>query len=263
LSPLLVYLPGSELIYGAYETIKGHPVVGASRLVAALVRCMVMASGLTIGWQFTGYNLFADVVDETGVTASLVPTDKCPPFREEQNVGPWWVVFALINLIMLIPVQAGLQTRPRDMIVQYSIAYVSLILFGAMNFAGPDGGDLGIPSLIVNIIGLFVATNLACLTEYITMVPAVTSIIPVLLVLAPGSVVVLDLLKLIQVDNNVSGVGNEEVTSKLWMLGVSYALGMYIALALWKPILSKRQISSLNASVMRSYRKKQAPTFKM
>lgn len=105
LSPLLVYLPGSELIYGAYEVLMGHFTVGASRLISSLVKCMVMAMGLTIGWQFTGYNLVSDDPDIlAGSQASYVPMNKCPPFTMPQNITPWWMVFCVWNLVMLFPV---------------------------------------------------------------------------------------------------------------------------------------------------------------
>jgi hypothetical protein len=57
---------------------------------------------------------------------------------------------------------------------------------GALNFQ--ESLDVLSPFL-VNIIGLFFATNLSCFKECITGAPAVSSIVPVLLVLAPGSVV--------------------------------------------------------------------------
>ena len=172
LSPLLVYLPGSELIYGAYEVLMGHFTVGAARLVSSLVKCMVIALGLTIGWQFTGYNLMKDTIDiQGGVEASFVPKDKCAPFTQPQNISPWWMVFGVWNLVMLIPVLGGLQVRPRDMLMNYGIAYLSLVLFGALNFAGSEGEGVGLNEFLVDIIGLFFATNLSCLREYVTGVP--------------------------------------------------------------------------------------------
>jgi uncharacterized membrane protein YjjP (DUF1212 family) len=271
LSPLLVYLPGSELIYGAYELQMGHMVVGASRLVHALVKCMVMACGLLIGWQFTGYNFFANVeIDnnnttiliESGSQASFVPANKCIPFEESWNIGPWWMVFAVWNLALLVPVLGGLQVRVRDMPNHYIIAYITLLLFGALNFQEDCNG---LTTFLVNIIGLFVATNLSCLKEFMTGVPAVSSIVPVLLVLAPGSVVVLQVLTLMQIDGNVPIIaehgttqGSANIASYLWLLGVTYSLGMYLALAIWKPILLKREMSSDIISIVRDYRKRES-----
>lgn len=178
-----------------------------------------------------------------GSAASYVPTLKCVPFADDWNVGPWYVVFCGWNLVMLIPVLGGLQVRPRDMPSHYSIAYVSLIIFAVLNF---QDGATGLPNFMVNIIGLFVATNFACFKEYISGAPAVTSIVPVLLVLAPGSEVVIQLLSLMQLSNDVdTPSGNSiDIASYMWLLGVTYSLGMYIALAIWKPILVGREVKS-------------------
>ena len=247
------------LLYFWY-TISFGASVGASRLVQALVKCMVMASGLTIGWQITGRNFIrwyeednpfsndANSMIPAGADASYVPTVKCVPFTEDWNVGPnhqWYVVFCGWNLVMLIPVLGGLQVRPRDMPSHYSIAYVSLIIFAVLNF---QPGANVLPDFVVNIIGLFVATNFACLKEYISGAPAVTSIVPVLLVLAPGSEVVIQLLSLMQLSNDVDTAtpsGNsKDIASYMWLLGVTYSLGMFIALAIWEPILVGREVKS-------------------
>lgn len=171
LSPLLVYLPGSELLYGTYEIKMGNIIVGASRLVAAVVRCIFMGLGLTIGWQFVGYNAIEVDAEVNGNTSSfsLVPSARCAPFTGA-GVQPWWLVFAVYNIIMLFPVLAGLNVHPRGFFGPYAVAYPSLLVFGALNFAF----EHSLPSYIVNAIGLFIATNLACLREFMTGNPAVS-----------------------------------------------------------------------------------------
>jgi len=261
LSPLLVYLPGSELIYGAYETLMGHMVVGGARLVATFVKCMVLALGLTIGWQFTGYNLMQDENIEGGIPASFVPTKECKPFAEDWNVGPWYVVFAGWNLVFLIPTLVGLQVHPRDFLSHATITYVSLLVFGALNFAGQQAtGSIGLSVSLVNIIGMFVAANFGCMYEYLTGMPAVTSIIPVLLTLAPGSPVVLNILALMQVEAGVpdAKLPSVDAVTYLWLLGVSYALGLYMALALWKPLLVPKEVAPELQELVHSYRRRNA-----
>jgi hypothetical protein len=257
LSPLLVYLPGNELIYGAYEVLNGSLVVGGARLVCCFVKCMVMASGLTIGWSITGYNLMQDLVHGTGVEASFVPGQKCPPFTQPHNIGPWWMVFGLWNLAMLIPVLVGLVVHPRDLPAQYIITYLSLVVFGALKFANQGDGGLGLNEFLCNIIGLFVASNLACFREYFTGKVATPSIIPVLLILAPGSVVVLRILLLMQASAGVPNVStyDTETISYLWLLGVTYSLGMYIAQSYWRPIILRKQVSSKILSWVENVRK--------
>jgi hypothetical protein len=106
-----------------------------------------------------------------------------------------------------------------------------------------DGG-LGLNEFLCNIIGLFVASNLACFREYFTGKVATPSIIPVLLILAPGSVVVLRILLLMQMTGGVPNDVSTETISYLWLLGVTYSLGMYIAQSYWRPIILRKQVSS-------------------
>lgn len=258
-SSLVLYLVpvGSELIYGAYEVLMGHFTVGAGRIMSTLVMCMVIALGLTIGWQFTGYNTVKDqsdipnVVNGTvleGALASLVPQYMCKPFTEPQNVGPWSLVFGVWYLAMVFVVLCALNVRPRDMPPQFAITYLSMLVYGALNFAGSGGGGLGLNQFLNDVIGLFVATNLSCLGEYVTGVPAIPSIIPVLLLLNPGYSVVLHVLAVMMETQGVQLKGNDpDIVTYLVLLGVSYSLGMYIALSYWKPVLIKR---SIDASVL-------------
>ena len=60
---LLPYLPGCELIYGAYEVKYGSVINGAAQMMAALVRCMLMGLGLTIGWWVFGCSAATAVTD--------------------------------------------------------------------------------------------------------------------------------------------------------------------------------------------------------
>ena len=69
LSPLLVYLPGSQLIYGAYEIQFGSLVNGVSQLGSCVVRCMFLAMALLIGWQFFGHGFY----DGETVSSMLLP----------------------------------------------------------------------------------------------------------------------------------------------------------------------------------------------
>ena len=91
---------------------------------------------------------------------------------------------------------------------------MSLLFFGTLNFAIPSENALS--EFIVNSLGMFFATNLVCLREYIqgetrsvdteqmslieahpppSGVPAIPGLIPILLILAPGSSVLIDILK--------------------------------------------------------------------
>ena len=78
-SLLLVWLPGSELIYGVYEIKMGSTTIGGSRLVSTLIQSMLLALGITMGWQVFGSNAHLRVV---GNASAFVPFQVClPPAR--------------------------------------------------------------------------------------------------------------------------------------------------------------------------------------
>jgi hypothetical protein len=235
---------GLYFLLWTFQVLMGHFVVGSTRLLSAIVRCMVLAIGLTIGWQITGYNLMQNEVYD-GVTASFVPSHTCTdPFSQPQNVGPWWKVYVLWNLPMLVGVMGGLQVRPADVPAQYIVAYVSFLAYAAMIFAGPEGNGAGMTEFLVMLITLFLATNLSAMVEFFTGVPAVPSIIPVLLLMTPAEYAVLEFLLVMQESAHVQGAKTStDVISYLLLKAVSFSLGMYIALAYWKPILLRKEIA--------------------
>ena len=102
LSPLLVYLPGSQLIYGAYEIQFGSLVNGVSQLGSCVVRCMFLAMALLIGWQFFGHG-FYDGETVSSAAASLVPVEMSCMFPYT-----WEVVFFYWNVPLLFVAFIGL-----------------------------------------------------------------------------------------------------------------------------------------------------------
>jgi len=225
LSPLLIYLPGSQLIYGAYEIQFGSLVNGASQLASCAVRCMFLGMALLLGWQVSGHNAALAETGTAGAVSSLVPASMSCMFPYG-----WRLIFGVWNIPMLIFAFIGLNIPLRSMLLPGLIGYLSLFLYIALSML-----PVPLPSLIVDCIGLFVAGNLASLGEFMTGTPSVLSIIPVLLMLAPGSHVVLSVLESVQQEQDVDGV-NVESFQGLMMQGVAYATGLVLALQMWKPL---------------------------
>ena len=70
------------------------------------------------------------------------------------------------------------------------------------------------------------------------------------------STVVLDILLVMQESANVAGTrSHTDIVAYLFLLGVSYSLGMYIALAIWKPILLNSSVASNILDKARSARR--------
>jgi uncharacterized membrane protein YjjP (DUF1212 family)/uncharacterized membrane protein YjjB (DUF3815 family) len=224
-SAMLIYLPGCELIYGAYEIKYGSIINGGAQLVAALVRCALMGMGLTIGWQVFGRDAYAgEVHGREGAIASLVPVGSC----SSGFAGPpWYVVFGVLNFPMLFHCFVSLNMRLADIPYAFGVVYPSLFAFIAVSLAGP------IPVFVIDAFGIFLAANLASALERWKGTPVCVTIVPMVIILAPGWPSVKSLLASMQVAQDV----NQAVTpfwTNLVLQGVAYAIGLSLAQVLWR-----------------------------
>ena len=71
MGPLLIHLPGSDLVWGSLEVAQGSVVHGASRLVKGMVRAMLLALFVALGWQVPRMVSMASVV---GIGTTSPPT---------------------------------------------------------------------------------------------------------------------------------------------------------------------------------------------
>jgi len=221
---MLLYLPGCELIYGAYEVKFGSVVNGASQLMAALVRCMIMGIGLTIGWQVFGRNAAEAATDgKLGAIASMVPAEPC-----EGSMGPpWQFVFGVLNFPMLFHCFFSLNMRLADMPSAFFVAYPSLFAFMALNSLGT------FPGYVTDAIGIFIAGNLASAIELFQGTPVCVSVVPMIIILAPGWPSVRSVLESMQ-KSAIPGVVVTNFWTDLAMSGTSYAVGLSLALGIWR-----------------------------
>lgn len=241
LAAVLFFLPGVQLIYGAYETEFGSVVNGTSRLVSALMRCMFLVMGLTSGWQLFGYDAASMFVGKKGAVASLPPCVACP------GDVPWWMGTGVFNLPLLLFLSVLFNLRACDLGGPVLCGYLSLAAYGFMQHA-QDFGLHEIPPLICNFLGVFIAGNLGSLHEYLTGTPACLTVLPVVLVYAPGSGAVKSMLVAIHVSmhdltdqvDSVEALFHANVWGDLVLQGVSYAFGMYCAVVIWRPVIRWR-----------------------
>lgn len=230
LSPLLVYLPGSQLIYGAYEIQFGSLVNGVSQLGSCVVRCMFLAMALLIGWQVFGHGFYQGAT-KSSAAASLVPINMSCMFPYS-----WEMVFCCWNIPLLFFAFIGLNMPLCKMAGPGLIAYLSLLLYIVLLKQSQIEGFF--PNRIIDSIALFAAANFAYFHEYCTSSPAILAILPVLLVLAPGSHVVLSILSSVQRSANLSVM--VEPILDLILQGVAYAVGLTLAMRLWRPLLHRK-----------------------
>jgi len=221
---LLLYLPGCELIYGAYEVKYGSVLNGAAQLMAALVRCMLMGLGLTIGWQVFGHNAAeAATHGKTGAIASMVPAEPC-----EGAMGPpWWFVFGVLNFPMLFHCFLSLNMRLADMLPAFCVAYPSLFAFMALNVLGT------FPDYVTDAIGIFLAANLGSVFEHCYGTPICVSVVPMVIILAPGWPSVRSVLESMQ-KSKIPSVHVTDFWTDLALQGAAYAVGLSLALGMWR-----------------------------
>ena len=230
LSPLLVYLPGSQLIYGAYEIQFGSLVNGISQLGSCVVRCMFLAMALLIGWQIFGHGFYKGETSSSAA-ASLVPMENSCMFPYG-----WKIIFGLWNIPLLFFAFIGLNMPLCKMLAPAFIAYISLLLYIVLLEQPEVRGFF--PARVIDSIALFVASNLAYFYEFCTSSPAILAILPILLILAPGSHVVLSILASMQRSAKIFVM--VEPILDLLLQGVAYAVGLTLAMRLWRPLLQRR-----------------------
>mmetsp|Transcript_55715 Transcript_55715/g.141301 ORF Transcript_55715/g.141301 Transcript_55715/m.141301 type:complete len:293 (+) Transcript_55715:80-958(+) len=223
-SALLIYLPGRELIYGAYEIKHGSVINGAAQLMAALVKCIIMGVCLTIGWQVFGRNAAMAATDgKRGAIASMVPTDVCsftgPSLQFVFGVG--------VLLPKLFHCFVSLNMRLADVMNGFCVAYPSMFAFMALTQMNT------FPIHVTNAIGMFIAANLGSALERWNGTPICISIVPMVIILAPGGPSVRSVLGSIQ----KSVIPDEKVTdfwTDLALQGAAYAVGLSLALGMWR-----------------------------
>ena len=251
LSAILIHLPGNDVIYGSYEALHNSAVNGSARVVGAVLKSMAMAVCLSIGWQMSGREAVTHLVvpglNETTVTlsgaqASFVPFSSCVT---DSDIS-WRLAFGGYNIILIINICVTLNMRLRKMWGPVAVAYCSLFLFGYLTFG--LGGHDTLASCIVNVVVLIVAGTLAVMLELFNGCPSCISVIPVVLILAPGSGAIKISLGDMQQLNGVADL-SIGIWDDLVLESVSYAVGLYVVLELWKaPLRIKR---NLRASIRR------------
>lgn len=216
----LLYVPGIQLIRAAYEVIRGSRVNGGSRMVSAVLQEMLLATGITIGWQ-----AFARVQDlPRDAIAYVVPTVYCSPAPYE-----WWqVVFYWLTGLMTA-LAVILNIRLGELPIFYSLGWLALGLMFKLTSILPH-----FPSYPINALAAFVASFVAMAYQYVTMKTWFLPVTSVVCLLAPGASALLSTLQ---------GF-DQAALSNAWfdmlMMGVSWAFGLHFAEQLWAASLEQQ-----------------------
>lgn len=229
LSVLIDFLPGSQLVYAAYEFEFSSIVNSTSRLVRALLQCMLLAVGIVVGWQAFGHNLV-----RRSQFASLPPAVECNDL--EYKHGHWTLAYFVINVPMVFALVVGTNIRLRETVGPFFICYVSLLVYGFLTWANV----FVFPAVVVNVICVFIAGNLASALEYaVGSPPAMVSVLPLILFLAPGGPCVKSILQGLW-NTQEEGVSHADLWQGLVLEGLSYAVGLHLAISIWRPMVFRR-----------------------
>ena len=262
LSVILIHLPGSDVVYGCYEALHASVVNGGARVVGAVLKAMALAVSLNIGWQLTGREAVTSVEDPvthqihplSGAAASFVPFSSCGYTNAQatDNSVSWQFAWGVYNIILITNICIAFNMRIRKMLGPVLVGYCSLFLYGFLSF-GLGGRDT-IASYIVNVITLIVAGSLGVLLELFSGYPSCISIIPVVLILAPGSSSVRISLGDMQYSGGVVVNLSMGIWDDLVLMSISFALGLYIVLEVWKtPLRIKRDLRARVGQFARSF----------
>lgn len=234
LAVLIDFLPGTQLVYAAYEFQLSSIIYSTSRLVRALLQCMLLTIGVTTGWQVFGRNLAVDEAGgKVGALASLPPSEECSNTALHRE--NWLLYFGIYNLPLLFVILLGANVRLRDTPVPLLISYVSLLVYGFLTYS--DVAQL--PAIVNNVLVVSLTAHLGSLNEYLTGTPPIIVIVPVVFFLAPGSGTMVCILRWIHKDEGDS-VQLTDLWGDLVMQGLSYAIGLHLATAIWRPLNFRR-----------------------
>ena len=148
----------------------------------------------------------------------------------------WKFAFGVVNAVLIINMCVAYNMRVRKLAGHFLVAYASLFLYGYLTL-GSSHTDT-ISSHVVSAITMFTTGTLAVLLELFTGAPSCTSIIPVVLILAPGSTAVRISLEDMQYSGRVAdAVLQQGIWDNLILLCVSFAVGLFMSLELLKSTL--------------------------
>ncbi len=145
---ILIWFPGSSLVYGAHEVLLGSYINGSARLIKGIISALVIALFYTVGWQYFGQDWWttwytpeleldetsisvqatgqteSSLFDKKGPIASLPPSRECP----DSYALPWYmgsVVFAIpFNLASLVVFNVRFRDVPGVLFVAQATYFV-------------------------------------------------------------------------------------------------------------------------------------------
>jgi len=252
LSVLITDLAGGAVIYGIYETMYASVLNGAPKVVGGVLTSMILAVCLNLGWQFTGrdtdpYGIDVETgmrVELHGAEASYVPFETCGENQRwgDSNQMDWRFAFGAINAVLVLNMCIAFNMRVRKMFWHCLVAYSCLFLYGYLSLGMEHENTLS--NYVIVAIIMFTTGSLAAVLELCTGAPSCTSILPTVMILAPGSTAVRISLEDMQFSGKVADVVLQQgIWDNLVLYCASFAVGLFVSLEAFKiPLRKKRDV---------------------
>ena len=237
LSLLLFELPGSELLFAASELLRGG-MVGATRLVHAVVHIMFMAVSLAVGWTIAAW------CTGNGARSGVAWTVTAAQCASNVSRDGWSWSDLGVNALELLPLSLSffvlVGVRPRELPCLVGCVVATMLL----EFALSNGGaSVPIPTFVSNAAVLFAGATLGCAHEYVAGPSHLLVLVPIIVLLAPGA----GAFKAVLASINGSAPGGAALAPpaadawfELLMQGVSFGVGEAMAGCLWGGLLARR-----------------------
>lgn len=241
---LLIWLPGSSLVYGAHEVLRGSFVNGSARLVKGITQALIIALFYTIGWQYWGRNWASnDTLDgvETnlyglsGPIVSLPPSISCS--AEWQIKLAWYMNSVVLMLPLNLATLVTFNIRPRDCLGLFIVAQATYTCQGVLNNCTLQEYTCSLPYYVQVFIVAFAGGFFAILNQLLTGFSRFGSMLAIIFVLAPGAGAVRSVLGAFHRTEGDMASNFNTLWESVVFEGVTYAVGFYLAFDLWKPLL--------------------------
>jgi uncharacterized membrane protein YjjB (DUF3815 family) len=203
--PLITFLPGGVLTTAMVELADGHPIAGATRLVAGVTRVVLLVFGIVVGQTLVG-----------------LPADQAFVQSTDNLIG-WWAPW-LGPLVFAVGIHLHF-VGPRR-----SLPWLCLIVYVAWVGERVGGNLLG--GYLGGFVGATVMTVVAFWLDRVSAAPSfLVLFLPAFWLLVPGVLAVVGLTELVGSDLSIALID----LSTAGFTIVSIALGVLVGAAASRP----------------------------
>jgi len=242
---LLIWFPGSTLVYGAHEVCLGSYTNGGIRLIKGIISAMVIALFYTVGWQYWGVNwasnetMFGEptnLYNTTGSISSLPPSVNCA--ANDNLALPWYINQVAFAIPLNAATMIVFNIRLRDCPGVFLVAQATYCIQGALGYCGENSLYCGIPTYVTTLIIAFAGGCFSEINAFLTGFSKYGSMLAIIFVLAPGAGCVKAILGAFHRTEGDEKANESTIWESVVFEGVAYAVGFYLAFDVLGPTVT-------------------------